>query len=112
MTQGMFRRACGAIVLMAMLLLPYATCQSPARSVRHDCCAQHAVPADSLKANCCTVRSEVPAIVVESWVPDPVSFSAVDCFALAAEPVVMFASGGPAAVVHSSPPPRKSILRI
>src|SRR4051812_35961357 len=111
MGQGMFRRACVAIVMIATLLLPYATCQSPARSAGHECCVQHTAPA-SLKANCCTVRSEVPAVVVEPAVFDSASFATVDSFALAAEPAVGFESAGPAAVVHTSPPPSKSILRI
>ena len=112
MAQGMFGRACVAIVIIATLLLPYATCQPAARSAGHDCCAQHAAPAPSLKANCCTIRSEVPAIVVERSVADPASFSTVDSFVLAAEPAVILDSAAPIAVVPTSPPLRKAILRI
>jgi hypothetical protein len=111
MAQG-FHRVAVAIVLMATLLLPYGRCQSPSRAAAHDCCKYQSAPAASVGANCCTVRSELPAIVVERAVVDPHAVTiqspavpANDSAAICLTPVA------PALSQHS-PPPGKSILRI
>ena len=111
MVQGMLHRAGVAIVLMATLLVPYGRCQAPNRTAGHECCMRHAAPAASLKASCCTVRSEIPAIVVERAVPNP------NAMMLQPTPVAIAA---PAAIsmkfvvppfLEHSPPPGKSVLR-
>src|SRR5438045_9683960 len=65
MVHGILHRAGVAVVLIATLLVPYGRCQSPSRAAAHECCKNNSVPAASVKASCCTVRSELPAIVVE-----------------------------------------------
>lgn len=112
MAKGLFRRASAAIVLIVMLMLPFGTCQAPRHAAGHDCCVRHSAPVASLKANCCTVRSELPAIVVEQAVPNPDSLSTVVWFQPAADPAVNLELAASPSVARYSPPPGKSILRI
>jgi hypothetical protein len=111
MVQGMFHRAAVAIVLMATLLLPYGKCQSPSRGTAHDCC-RHSAPPPSVKASCCTVRSEVPAIVVERAVANPTAADLQPEFTPAPGRLALFDSATAPALPQHSPPPGKSILRI
>src|SRR3954470_1754531 len=112
MVMGIIHRAGVAVVLLATLLVPYARCQSPSRAAAHECCHQHSAPAASAKANCCTVRSELPAIIVERAV---VSSAAVDlpaAFVPAALPAITFEAIATISFAPHAPPPGKSVLRI
>src|SRR5215831_16303688 len=71
MAPGVLHRAGIAIVLIATLLLPYGRCQSPGRVTAHDCCAHHSAPVAAIKANCCTVRSQLPAMVPDRAAANP-----------------------------------------
>ncbi len=73
---------------------------------------QDSAPAATVKADCCTVRGTLPAIVAERETPNPNSFSTVISFAPAAELAAKFEGAVPIAAAHSLPPPGKSILRI
>jgi len=108
----MLHRAGVAIVLIATLLLPYGKCQPPSRITAHDCCAHHSAPVASVKANCCTVRSELPAIVVERAIGKAAPATMATSLAVAAQPAIRFEATVPAVLSHHSPPPGKSILRI
>jgi len=112
MVQGMFHRAGVAILLIATLLLPYGTCQPTARAAGHDCCGHHSAPVASLKANCCIVHSEIPAIVVEQAAVNPVALSPVTSIPLASAPAIAIEPEVPVALPDHSPPLGKSILRI
>jgi hypothetical protein len=112
MVHGMLHRAGVAIVLIVTLLAPYGRCQSPSRAFRHECCKQHSAPAASVKANCCTVRNELPAIVVERAVPCPIAVHLSAAFLPAAASAITFEASAIAAVVHNASPPGKSVLRI
>lgn len=112
MMPGMLRRAGVAIVLMATLLLPYGTCQPAARARRHDCCGGQSAPNASVKTNCCIVRSEIPAVVVENAA---VSLSVVlssSPIPFGSAPTITMKPGAAVAVADTSPPPGKSVLRI
>ena len=112
MVQGMLHRAGVAIVLIATLLAPYGRCQSPSRAAAHDCCGHHSAPVASLKANCCTVRSELPAIVVEPGVLSPIAAHVSAAFVPAVAPAIALEATAIAAVAHPSSPPGKFVLRI
>ena len=66
----------------------------------------------SVEASCCTVRSELPAIVVDPAVanPNPIALPVSLVPPAAAE--ATFQASAAATVVHHSPPAGKSILRI
>jgi hypothetical protein len=112
MVKGMLHRAGVAIVLIATLLVPYGRCQSPSRTGTHECCNQHSAPAASAKASCCTLRSELPAIVVERAVLSPIAVHVSAASVPAVAPVIMFGAAAIAAVALPSSPPGKSVLRI
>jgi hypothetical protein len=112
MTQGVLHRAGVAIMLITMLLLPYGRCQSPTRATRHDCCVHPSAPVASVKASCCTVRSEVPAIVEQRAVVSPHLLVIQSGFIPAAEPAMQFETSATTAAAHHFSPPGKSILRI
>lgn len=111
MAKGVFHRAGVAIVLIATLLLPFGTCQPGARRASHDCCS-HAAPVASLKADCCIVRSEMPAVVAERAAVDPVALYSAAPVLLASGPVIAIPSGFSVTLAEDSPPPGKFILRI
>jgi hypothetical protein len=109
---GVFHRAAVAIVLIATLILPYGRCQSPGKGAGHDCCQHHSSPAASLKAGCCTMRSETPAIVAEKDLANDMSAAAQNELVPAVAFKAMSESAAIPAIPHSSPPGGKSILRI
>ena len=112
MVQGILHRAGVAIVLIAVLLLPYGRCQSPSRAGAHECCTHHSAPAASVKSSCCTVRSELPAVPVEQAVVNPgVAIMAAE-FVPAAVPAVARQSAAVVAPPRHWSPPGKSVLRI
>ena len=112
MAQGVFRRALVAIVMIATLLLPYSACHAQSRVSGHECCVYHTAPADTVKANCCTVRSELPAVVEERIAPCSDSLSSVISFVPIAEAALSLEVPTSTAAAISSPPPGKFILRI
>src|SRR3954449_9504955 len=112
MATGIFHRAAMAVVLIASLLVPYARCQSASRAAAHECCQQHSAPALSLKASCCTIRSELPAIVVERAVVSPGMVDMPSGFGPAATPTITVEATATTAIAQYSPPPGKSVLRI
>jgi len=112
MVQGMLHRAGVVIVLIAALLLPYGRCQSPGRAASHECCVQGAAADASVKANCCIVRTELPAVIVERAVPGPSLAPIAASYVSAAEPAMIVESGATTPVAHHYPPPGASVLRI
>jgi hypothetical protein len=112
MAPGVLHRAGVAIVLMATLLLPYGRCQSPRRAAAHDCCAHDAAPVASVKANCCTVRSELPAIVWESAAGNPNPLAMPAWFGPSATPDLPFETRVAATAPDHSPPRAQAVLRI
>src|SRR5437764_4837695 len=112
MVNGMLHRAGVAIVLIAALLLPLGTCRSLSPAAAHDCCVHHPVRLASVKASCCTVRSQLPAVATETTALSaaPASITAsLDMFAQLATP---FEPAAPTLLPRHFPPPGKSILRI
>lgn len=112
MLQGVFHRAGVAILLIVTLLLPFATCQPPARAANHDCCAHHSAPAASLKASCCLVHSDLPAIVVERTAVNALDFAQPAPNVLSLTPAMPVDTREATIIALYSPPPGKSILRI
>jgi len=112
MVHGILHRAGVAVVLIATLLVPYGRCQSPSRAAAHECCKNNSVPAASVKASCCTVRSELPAIVVERAVVSPIAVDMPAAFVAAAAPAITFEVRATGVAVRHSSPPGKSVLRI
>jgi hypothetical protein len=112
MTQGVLHRASVAVVLILTLLLPFGRCQSPTGAARHDCCVHPSAPAASVKASCCTVRSELPAIVEQRAVVNPNPPAVLSSFLLATGPAAQFEASATTAAAHHASPPGKSILRI
>lgn len=112
MAHGMLHRAGVAVVLIATLLLPYGRCQSPVRGDGHDCCVHPTAPAASLKASCCTVRSQLPAIVSQRAVLNAHPFAAVAFIGTAVEPAIPFQAVSKIPITHHSSPPGASVLRI
>lgn len=112
MAQGMLHRAGVAIVLIATLLVPYGRCQSPAGAAGHDCCAHSTAPMSAVKANCCTVRTQPPAIPVERAALSPHDLAATAFFGACGEAAIKFPVAPKTPAPHHSPPPGASILRI
>ena len=111
MGMRMLYRAGMAIVLTATLLLPYGTCQPPSRLAAHNCCGHPAAPAATVKANCCTVHSQLPAFVVDRAAVGPDQLIA-SSYVAAAAPSVGFFPRPAVFLAQHSPPPGKSVLRI
>jgi hypothetical protein len=111
MAQGVLHRAGVAIVLVATLLLPYGRCQAPARAASHDCCV-HSAPMATAGTNCCIVRSQLPAIVVERAAPVSQRLVSAVFVVPPAEPAMRFETTAEAAVAHHPSPPGASVLRI
>ena len=112
MTQGVLYRTGVAILMIIALLLPYGRCQSPIRATRHDCCVHQSTPAASVKASCCTVRSELPAIIEQRAVVSSNPLAIVASLLPATESAMQFEASSTTAAAHHSSPPGKSILRI
>ena len=112
MAQGTLKRAGMAILLVITLLLPYGTCQPAPRASHHDCCGQHSAPMASLKADCCIVHSELPAVVVEKAAVDPVGNISPCPMPPGPTPAITVNPGVHFALVDTSPPPGKFILRV
>lgn len=111
MAEGVLHRAGVAIVLIATLLLPYAKCQAPARSAGHDCCV-HQVPMATVGTNCCIVRSQLPATIVERAVPGPQRVVSAFFVIFPAEPATRPEATARSVMVHDPSPPGASVLRI
>jgi hypothetical protein len=111
MAQGVLHRAGVAIVLMATLLLPYGRCQAPVRAASHECCA-HSAPMATVGTNCCIVRTQLPAIVIQRAAPVSQRLVSAVFVVPPAEPVMRFEATADAAVAHRPSPPGASVLRI
>ena len=112
MVRGIFQRAAVTIVLVASLLAPYGRCQAPLGAAGHDCCAHQNANAASAKANCCYVRSELPAVVVEHAALNPAPLAIAGELVPAFEPASTFGSSAAISVPQHSPPPGAVALRI
>ena len=110
--QSIVQRVAVVIVLVASLLAPYARCQSPSRTFRHECCLQDAAPKTSVTANCCIVRPQLPAVVGEHPALGPTAMPAAAGLVPAREPAIHFHTNAAAPSVQVSPPPGAFILRI
>ena len=97
-------------MLIVTLLLPLGTCQPPARAVNHECCGHYPSPVAGLKANCCLVHGEVPAIVVEQAAVSPVL--PVSSMHMSSPAAIAIHLGMPVALPDHSPPGGITILRI
>jgi hypothetical protein len=110
--QSFFQRAAVVIMLIASLLAPYGRCQSPGRTISHECCVQDAAPKTSVTANCCIVRSQLPAVVGERRALGPAVMPiAAECVP-SREPAILFHANAAIPAAHHSPPPGASVLRI
>src|SRR5215472_9954877 len=107
---GMVYRAGVAMVLTVALLLPYATCKPAGRLDAHDCCGHPAAPAASIKADCCIVHSELPAMVVDGAAIGPAAIPS--SYEVAAAPSTGLLPRPAASPAGYSSPPGKSVLRI
>jgi len=112
MVYGMFHRAGVAIALIAAILAPYGRCQSPDRAKAHECCMHHSAPAPALKANCCTIRSELPAVPVEHDAVNSVTTDVTNAFVAAPSVSSTPASAEATAPAGHWSPPGKPVLRI
>jgi hypothetical protein len=112
MAQGMLHRAGEAIVLIAVLLLPYGRCQSPVRGDGHDCCVHPPAPAASLESSCCTVRSQLPAIVGQRAVLSAPPVATMAFAGTATESAIQLVIAPKSPMAQHSPPPGASVLRI
>ena len=112
MSLGVLHRAGVAIVLIAVLLLPYGRCQAMAAASSHDCCVHHSAPSTSVKAECCTIRGQLPAVVAPRAALAPHPLSTVALVQFAAEPVTRLCAAPSKVISGHSPPPGASVLRI
>jgi hypothetical protein len=110
--QGIFQRAGVVIVLIASLLAPYGTCQSPGPTKSHECCEQDAAPKASVTANCCIVRSQLPAVVGERPALGPTAMPAAAEFVPPREAAILIHTDAATPAAQHSPPPGASVLRI
>jgi hypothetical protein len=111
MLRGSFQRAAMAILLIGMMIAPFATCLQQGHKGAHSCC----MPSErshSLRTNCCTVRTQLPATLAAPTLPRTSSLSAVYvAFRREAMPV-SFERPAVAAIPPLSPPPGAFILRL
>jgi hypothetical protein len=112
MSLGVLHRAGVAVMLIAVLLLPYGRCQAMAAASSHDCCVRHSAPSTSVKAECCTIRGQLQAVVSPRTALAPHPLSAVALLHSAAEPVTRYHAASPKIVAGHSPPPGRCVLRI
>ena len=64
MLRGVYLRAVMATLLTGALLAPLGTCLQRAKNSAHSCCAGAAESHLSIRTNCCTVRTPLPAVEV------------------------------------------------
>src|ERR1017187_6516475 len=112
MLRGTFLRAMVATLLTGALLAPLGICLQPAQKSAHSCCAGESKPQGTIRANCCTVRTPLPALVVTPKLPAPAPSMVVPQFALFNEFASANGLTATAAIPRGSPPPDASILRI
>ena len=107
-----FQRAAVAILLMATLFAPFGTCRQTAHMAKHACCSTAPDHCAAVRADCCSVRTPAPAVVIVRDLPSPPPiqchhepgglFQTATFYEVAAATIV-----GP-----HSPPPGASVLRI
>jgi hypothetical protein len=110
--QGIFQRACVAVLLIASLLAPYGRCQPPGRATSHTCCLQDSTPKASVTGNCCVVRSQVPAVEGKRASLDLTVLPTTSEFVPLRAPATLLHASMANPIEQSSPPPGASVLRI
>lgn len=111
MSHGVLQRAAVAILLMGTLVAPSGICQQQTHKAAHDCCASASQSSASVQNDCCTARTNLPAVVV----PDrsgPAPLTVAHEFIGADKPSLASVFPALAVIPPPSPPTGASILRI
>ncbi len=112
MLRGNFQRASIAILLIGMMIAPFVTCLQQSRKSAHSCCAGQMEPAQSLRADCCVVRTQLPATVVTPTLPPAGTLAAVQEYVMRVEMPAPVEHLALAVIPPLSPPNGAFILRI
>jgi hypothetical protein len=62
MVRVSFQRVAIAVLLVGLMIAPFGICLQPSHNDGHSCCMQPET-SHSLDANCCVVRTHLPAIL-------------------------------------------------
>jgi len=112
MLRGAFQRAAMAILLMGLLMAPLGVCLQPTQKGAHSCCPDQSGTHESLQTNCCIVRTQLPATLVDPALtsvghpPAALESVSIEAMPVAHQNRVMQVS------LPLSPPPGAFILRI
>jgi hypothetical protein len=101
-----------AILLIGLMLAPLGVCLQQPHKAAHSCCMNQSESSPSLRADCCVVRSQLPATVATPTLPGAEPLVPMGNFAgLLAKPST---GHRPPAIVNPplSPPTGAFILRI
>jgi hypothetical protein len=112
MLKGSFRRAAMAILMMGLMIAPLGICLQPAQKGAHSCCPEQSETHGSVQTNCCIVRTQLPATLVDpilTCVSHPPTM--IESMSLEAMPVAHHDQGA-RVNLPLSPPPGSFILRI
>jgi hypothetical protein len=111
MLRAFFQRAAMAILLMAMMVAPFAVCLQQGHKGAHSCCMQPE-GSHSLRTNCCTVRTQLPATLLAPAVTGTSSLSAGQVSVMREATPAPFVQPVLAVTPPLSPPAGAFILRI
>jgi len=112
MRSGFFQRAAVALFLMGALLAPFGTCLQPAQGAAHRCCQHARQKGNTVKQDCCIVRSETPAAIVAPATDNSAPIVVERAFFAVREISAPREVPAAALVPTHAPPGRTSILRI
>ena len=76
MKSRIFERAAVAVALIGAMLTPLATCAQSTHKTAHSCCVPASETGKAVKANCCVVRDQQPAVVVVPSLPSSAPMAA------------------------------------
>ena len=112
MLKGYFQPAAMAILLMGLMMAPLGICLQPTQKSAHSCCPEQSETHGSLQTNCCIVRTQLPATLVDPILTcashPPAAFESVSLEAMPVPRLNRVAR----LTLPLSPPPGAFILRI
>jgi hypothetical protein len=73
---GIFQRVGLTVLLIGAMLMPFGTCPQMKHTTAHSCCAPASETGKTIKANCCVVREQQPAVVVVPSLPNSAPMAA------------------------------------
>lgn len=111
MLRGSFQRAAMAILLVGMMIAPLGICLQQNSKAAHSCCMRQQ-SLHCLQTNCCSFRTQLPAIVLAPPLPNPTPGEASHEYVASLNAITPDEHPPVAAIPPLSPPTGAYTLRI